>query len=460
MVQIILTVLMLGLMVYLLNKKISPVMCMIGISVITLLIWTAVTGQSVLGDASIGNRFLDVFELIYVQASSSFKKNVLIVMAIMGYVSYMDYLKASSMFAVVVSKPIEKLKSPYLALIFGAMFTAILKIVIPSSVGAMALTLGTVFPIMKKCKNSVPACASAVIIGAAFVWGPADANSLMTLSAAGIDTDLTLNFTQNQIPMFFAFFIPAIVSNFFLTKFFDKKETESGKMVYQDDSDIKTAEELGIPKWFAILPLLPLFFAIIFSDLVIKGYNLSLVAATFMSLFVALICNIVACKKNFKDELNNTSKFFLGTGDYAGKSGWIIVGGGIYGAAVTAVGGAGVLVNLLSSSGASPLAFFIPLMIIAYIMGALILQATPQTTFGPLIAQYCASSLPGVSAVPFCQLLTETASIGGQFYPASSGILLLSTTSEVPIFQIYKRAIIPVTLGVVAMNAFAYIVYL
>ena len=43
MIQILLTVLMLGLMVFLLTKKLSPVMCMIGIAMIVLFIYTAVT---------------------------------------------------------------------------------------------------------------------------------------------------------------------------------------------------------------------------------------------------------------------------------------------------------------------------------------------------------------------------------------------------------------------------------
>jgi len=460
MLQIILTVALLALMVFLLNKKFSPAMCMLGLAVITLLIYTAISGNSVLGDASIGNRFLDVFELIYTTAANSFKKNVLIVMSIMGYVAYMNYLKASDMFAIVVSSPIQKFKSPYIALVFGALFTAILKIVIPSSVGAMALTLGTVYPIMKKCKNTIPASAAAIVVGASFVWGPADANTLITFSAAGLnDVDLTMVFTNYHIPMFLAFFVPAIVLLFFINKYFDKKETADGTMVYQEDTTASDPNSLGIPKWFAILPLLPLIFAIVFSNLVIKGYNFSLVGSAFLSLFIALICAICTKKNSVVEEINNTSKFFLGTGDYAGKSGWMIVAGSIYGTAVTAVGGVTVLVNLLSSGDASPLAFFIPLMLIGFIMGALVMQSAPQTTFAPLIAQYV-STLPGASVVPLCQLLTESASIGAQFYPASSGILLLSSTTEVPIFQIYKRAFVPVFIGVVCMNIYTLMLYL
>ena len=459
MIQILLTVLMLGLMVYLLTKKLSPVMCMIGIAMIVLFIYTAVTGNSVMGEATCGNKFLDVFELIYSQAASAFKKNVLIVMCIMGYVAYMDYLKAGNMFALVCSKPLLKFKSSFPAVVFGAMFVAILKIVIPSSVGSMALALGTVYPIMKKCKVSVPACAATMVIGAAFIWGPADANTLMAISAAGIEADLTYQFVTYQIPMFFSFFIPAIIVHFFTTKFIDKKETASGKMVYQKEEELQSADELGIPKWFAILPLLPLIFAIVFSKLVIKSVNISLVAASFMSLFVALILNIVVCKKNVIEEINNTAAFFKGTGDYAGKSGWLIVAGGIYGVAVTALGAANVLVNVLSASGGSALTFFIPIILLSAIMGALIMQSAPITTFAPLIATYC-STLPGAVTPALLQLMAESAAISAQFYPASSGILLLSSTTEVPIFQIFKRAAAPVVTGIITLSIFSLIMYL
>ena len=459
MIQILLTILMLGLMVFLLTKKLSPVMCMIGIAMIVLMIYTAITGSSVMGEATCGNKFLDVFELIYSQAANAFKKNVLIVMCIMGYVAYMDYLKAGNMFALVCSKPLLKFKSSFPAIIFGAMFVAILKIVIPSSVGSMALALGTVYPIMKKCKVSVPACAATMVIGAAFIWGPADANTLMAISAAGIEADLTYQFVTYQIPMFFSFFIPAIIVHFFTTKFFDKKEVASGKMVYQKDEQLQSAEELGIPKWFAILPLLPLIFAIVFSKLVIKSVNISLVAASFMSLFVALILNIVVCRKNLVEEINSTAAFFKGTGDYAGKSGWLIVAGGIYGVAVTALGAANVLVNVLNSSGGSALTFFIPIILLSAVMGALIMQSAPITTFAPLIATYC-STLPGAATPALLQLMAESAAISAQFYPASSGILLLTSTTEVPIFQIFKRAAAPVITGIITLSVFSLIMYL
>lgn len=459
MVQILLTILMLGLMVFLLTKKINAVMCMLGISMVTLLIYTAVTGQSVLGDASIGNNFLDVFELIYTQAANAFKKNVLIVMCIMGYVAYMDYLKAGNMFAIVCSKPLLKLNKPFIAVIFGALFVAILKIVIPSSVGSMALALGTVYPVMRKCKVSVPACAATMMIGAAFIWGPADANTLMAISAAGIEADLTYQFVTYQIPMFFSFFIPAIIVHFFTTKLFDKKETESGKMVEQEDGEMLSAEELGIPKWFAILPLLPLIFAIVFSKLVLKSVNLSLVAASFLSLFVALILHIIVNKKNVIEEINNTTAFFKGTGDYAGKSGWIIVAGGIYGVAVTAIGGADVLVNLLNAGGGSPIAFFIPIIIVGAIMGALVMQSAPITTFAPIVAAYC-ETLPNAVTPALLQLMAESSAIAAQFYPASSGILLLTSTTEVPIFQIFKRAAAPIVTGIVTLSIFSLIMYL
>lgn len=459
MVQILLTILMLGLMVFLLTKKLNAVMCMLGIAIVTLFIYTAVTGKSVLGDATIGNNFLDVFELIYTQASSAFKKNVLIVMCIMGYVAYMDYLKAGNMFAIVCSKPLLKLNKPFVAVIFGAMFVAILKIVIPSSVGSMALALGTVYPVMRKCNVSVPACAATMMIGAAFIWGPADANTLMAISAAGIEADLTYQFVTYQIPMFFAFFVPAIIVHFFTTKIFDKKEAESGKMVYQEEGEMMSAEDLGIPKWFAILPLLPLIFAIVFSKLVIKSVNISLVAASFMALFVAMILHIVVNKKNVVEEINNTTAFFKGTGDYAGKSGWIIVAGGIYGVAVTAIGGADVLVGLLNSGGSSPIAFFIPIIIVSAIMGALVMQSAPITTFAPLIATYC-ETLPNAVTPALLQLMAESAAISAQFYPASSGILLLTSTTEVPIFQIFKRALAPILTGVVTLSIFSLIMYL
>ena len=114
MLDIIITLILVGLLIWGIMKKLNPAFLLISLSLITMAGIQLVTGVSVLGEKSTGSLFFDLFENISNVAGSQLSRNVLLVMTVMGYVFVCEKLNASKMFAIYAAKPFSKVKSPYI----------------------------------------------------------------------------------------------------------------------------------------------------------------------------------------------------------------------------------------------------------------------------------------------------------------------------------------------------------
>ena len=65
MIEIFCTLLMICIVILGVVKKFHPVTVLFTVSLVSLIIWSLITGQSAMGDEGVGNIFLDVFEYAY-----------------------------------------------------------------------------------------------------------------------------------------------------------------------------------------------------------------------------------------------------------------------------------------------------------------------------------------------------------------------------------------------------------
>ncbi|RHV91091.1 hypothetical protein DXA96_04465 [Lachnospiraceae bacterium OF09-33XD] len=70
--DVLLTVAVIVFLAVIVMKKNYPVISLMGIGIAVLLLYSMITGQSVMGDASAGNRFVDVFEFVKDKFLSTF----------------------------------------------------------------------------------------------------------------------------------------------------------------------------------------------------------------------------------------------------------------------------------------------------------------------------------------------------------------------------------------------------
>ena len=105
-IAIALTVALLAVFVIALVKNIKPtIIVLMLLGLIGAIAFTAITGNSILGDKGTGNVFLDCFEMFQATMKTQFGGALLTILAVLGYVGYMNYLGASDRFALICAKP-------------------------------------------------------------------------------------------------------------------------------------------------------------------------------------------------------------------------------------------------------------------------------------------------------------------------------------------------------------------
>ncbi len=447
MIPIIVTLLMLAVLILGIIKKANIQMLLLSVGVITLLGYTLVTGNSVAAAPS-GSLFWDVFELVKEQAVSNLSGVGLIVMSVMGYVAYMNYMKASQLFAYVVSKPLKKIKQPYLIASITIIVGAFIKLVIPAGSSMTALTLATIYPVLLACGVTTATAASALIMATVLVWGPGEGLIYWIFDIVGIsDLPVAEYFVKYQVPIAAAMLAVMAVTFYFSSKYFDKKENAKAEKV-EGDADIDP-KSLGVPMYYAVLPILPLFFVLIFSELIMGSVVISIVAANFCSFFVSVIINMLV-KKQFTSVFDETKVFFEGIGTSVPSLVFYMIAGQVFAAAMDKIGGMSILANLMVNAGGS----WVTLTVIGCCIYTLMIACTGALEgsiylFAPLFMKIAAATGGNLVVMMACMIMCS--GIGFSLCPVSTPVIMASTQTNVSMMTIAKRNIPPCLAGMAVM---------
>ena len=147
---VILTALLVVAAVTMILKKVDTRLTFLFLGVIGLAAATIVTGQSVLGDSTTGNVWLDIFDVIRAKFVSTISGTGIRLMMIGGYVMLMNHTKAADVLALGASKLLKPIKNPYIVLALVYMIGAVLKIFITSQIALGLLFMATMFPILTR----------------------------------------------------------------------------------------------------------------------------------------------------------------------------------------------------------------------------------------------------------------------------------------------------------------------
>lgn len=172
-VSVIFALLMLAVLVWAIMKKLQPVMVLWVIGTVVLIIIGIINGAGVAATSS-GNAVLDAFEYFKECMGSQFSGNALLIMSVMGYVGYMNYLKAGDLFAVYVARPLQKLKAKYLLIGLVVFLDWIFVMILPSGIATIALLFGTLYPVMIYLGVNKMTAGAAIIIGVGVFATPAN----------------------------------------------------------------------------------------------------------------------------------------------------------------------------------------------------------------------------------------------------------------------------------------------
>ncbi len=356
-IAIILTVVLLALFVIALVKNIKPtIIVLMFLGLIGAIAFTLITQQSILGDKGTGNIFLDCFELFQTTMKKQMGGALLTILAVLGYVGYMNYLGASDRFALICAKPFTKLKNPSILCSGVILLVFFLKLAIPSATSLAALMLATMYPILRAAGVSAMTSASCIMISTGFIWGPADTMSAQIFTVSGVET-LTVPefFAAYQIPTMCVMLPFALVAFPIYSMICDKrsaaKAAKNGEIMEEGNLAANVLIEVpDIPAYYALLPILPLIFVIIFSKLVVGTIVISVICGIFLSLVIAIIVDLIH-KKKVDSAFSAGNEFFVAMAQFLKSGGWLIIPAAMFATVLEQIGGLQAIADMLSGAG-------------------------------------------------------------------------------------------------------------
>ena len=394
------------------------------------------------------NSFLliNIFEFIKESFSSTNANVGLMIMAIGGFVAYIDKIGASEALVRIALKPLSFLKKqPHLAAVCVVPIGQLLFICVPSAAGLGLLLMASVFPILINIGVSRLAAVSIITSSTAFCIGPA---SVITASATQIANIETVPYFINmQIPIAIILNIVVMISYFFVNKYYDKKD----KLMPLVDTKIEK-ENIQAPAIYCIIPILPLIILLLFSG-VFSVFPIKLkietTTAMLISLFVAVIFELIRTK-NIKNILSSFKVFFDGMGDIFKTVVTLIIAAEIFANGLISIGFIDGLITISQGLGFGAIGLGIIMTIMIFL--AAILMGSGNAAFfafGPLIPNAAAKF--GIASTSILLPMNLSASMGRALSPLAGVLLATAEIAGVSSMDIVKRNLIPISLSLITL---------
>lgn len=455
--------------VYLLTKRYQTQMVLFTAGLILLMV-AALTGapSSALLPAKVagtGWKGFDIFRSIEALTSSRVAGTGLIIMVAGGFAKYMDIIGASHTMVRMVISPLRALKAPYLMLVLCFAITILLKMFIPSAAGLAMLLMVTIYPILLGLGVSPAAAGAVIITGGCLDIGPSNVNT--NVSAKLLDMDVAVYFVDHQIPVAVVGFITICVLHYVVQRYFDKKDGYVPGSAVTDPAagDGKKADVPTKPAFYALLPTIPLILLLVFSKIGvgllatfgIKPIKIDVPAAMFISLTLAMVCEIIVRRGHVKEIFKEAMAFFESMGKQFATVVSLVIAGEFFSLGLTATGTIDLLIKSAQNAGFS--ASVMAVVMTAFIVAACIVMGSGQAPF------FAFSSLApklgaemGVPAVHILVPMQFGAGLARAMSPITAVVIAVSGVSGISPFELVRRTLIPMGAAVVTTTITSLIV--
>jgi len=392
-----------------------------------------------------GAHAFDLFAVIKESFSKTNASVGLMIMAIGGFVAYMDKIGASDVLVQVAMRPLQLFKkNPYLAASMVIPIGQVLFIAIPSAAGLSLLLMASLFPILTRLGVSKLSAASVITASTVFGIGPACATTASAVEIMQLDT--VLYFLEYQIPLVWPLSLSMMVSYYFVNRYFDKKSKPEA------EAATKAANTSNAPVVYGLLPILPIILLMVFSELFqLFPVRISLDTTTvmFISLFVAIVFEGVR-HKALKPLLNSLNVFWNGMGDIFKNVVTLIITADIFAKGLISLGFIDGIISTTQSAGFGAMgigvAITVMILLSAMLMGS---GNAAFFAFGPLV--------PGIatqlqlSATSLMLPMQLAATMGRTISPVAGVLIATADLAGISSLDIVKRNLIPVAVALVLM---------
>ncbi|GHA42286.1 C4-dicarboxylate transporter DcuC [Photobacterium aphoticum] len=396
------------------------------------------------GGSHTGSVIVDFFEVIKVISSSTLAKLGLIIMAVGGFSKYMGHIGAANAMVQIATKPLSYIKNPYLVLAMAYVIGQLINIFIPSATGLALLLLVAMYPVLVGVGCNPAAAAAVVATTGCLDLGPASSAANKAAEVSGID--VATYFASYQLPVSVAAIIVIATLHFFSQRYFDQKDAEKG---VKHEFNLDAKEQRPAPKWFAILPVLPLGLLLTFSSFAITSIRMDVVTAMFIALFVSMVCDYIYTRDG-KEVAASLKVYFEGMGNVFSGVVTLIIAAQTFVVGLKAIGFIDLLLNSAANMGLGYLAMIV--MLVGIIVTITMLSGSGNAAFfsfsnlAPDVAAQVGTATAHV-ALP----MQLSAGLMRSASPVAGVVIACAAVANVSPIELAKRTMIPMLGGLVTV---------
>ncbi|WP_239256395.1 C4-dicarboxylate transporter DcuC [Listeria ilorinensis] len=417
---------------------------MLLIAGVVLLIMALILGKPLLtGEDATGFAVLDIFKRLEMVFVNQLSMVGITIMTLFGFASYMNYLGANDVAVSLLTKPLGKIRAKYLLVPIVFIIGNILSLFVPSASSLAVILMAILYPVLKKIGLSALTAGGVIATVATIMPTPLGADNVIAAKTLGYDLFdyVFLNHALISIP---TLLVMAVV-HYFWQKFMDKKQ---GDLAFVDieEAEVQGEEKPLPPKYYAILPMLPLIFIVVIG-IFFSNIKADVVILTFVSFFIALVLEFLR-KRSFRQPLDDSFEFFKGMGQGFTQVVVLVVGGVMFAEGMQAIG----IIDMLTTSvqnvdSAGTMLTFIfsgATFLLGLVSGGGLAMFYATIDMIPNIA--ASANIDGIMvALPMQMIANLVRSIS----PVAAVIMVVASIIKVSPIEIIKRTSMPVIVGII-----------
>ncbi|EOV2387534.1 C4-dicarboxylate transporter DcuC [Enterococcus faecalis] len=447
MIESLLVLVVLVVVAYLIVKNYHPALSLI-IGALVLLACAWMLGHPIYpaGEGT-GFGLFDIFlkfkDTIIAQVSSA----GIVIMILFGYSGYMNAIGANQMAVNFLVKPLMKIKRKSLFVPVVFLIGNLMSLVVPSASSLAIILMSILYPMLASMGISSLTAAGVIAMTATIMPTPLGADNVIAANTLGYDV---LNYVVWNAKISLPSLLIIVVAQYFWQKYCDKKEGEAA-YVSLNEEGLSKQKEFDVPKFYAILPILPLLLivGVGIAGMFVKGITMDIFVLTFISFFIAVLVETLRLK-SFKKVQDTAVEMFKGMGQGFSQVVMLVVGGSLFTSAIQTLG---IIDSIMASVEASSSAGIVTTLIFS---GA-------TTLFGILsgggLAMFYAviELIPGIAekagidgiliSLPMQMIANLTRTIS----PVAAVVMIVASTVGVSPIRILKRTSVPTIIGIISV---------
>lgn len=306
----------------------------------------------------------------------------------------------------------------------------------------------TAFPILISLGVSRLSAVAVIATTLCLDWSPSDTGTLLTANTAGIDP--VEYWVKYQVPVT-AWVLPFVAAaHFFTQRWMDKRDghvVQPVELTPHVNAD-GTVEKLP-PKFYALLPLVPLALILGFSKYAIDSVKMNIIIAMMIGLAVGMLVEFIRTRDG-KKVMGDIQVFFDGLGMQMANVITLIVAGETFAKGLQTIGTIDSIIHAAQVSGFGAAGMIMVttgiIIVCSIIMGS---GNAPFFAFAAMIPGVAAKM--GVAPVVMLLPMHFAASSARAMSPITAVIVVASSMGNVSPFDVVKRTAIPMTVSLITL---------